>query len=613
MAPNTRETIWASDSDRLVFDIAACDANASVGSAFGSNEANSPALNRGRIANRSRGGKGCGFNARGPIGSGFSNATAFGGNGCGFNARGPRRSDLIREAMAKAFMGVSDRRRSVKGGGFSRGSPPRCSFSPVGDGTTRRLARFALVFLVVTTGCSTQLQRQGRLDDFDTLCAHLAAAYANLDECASRDGIDLVALHRTTRDRIEAAHTNGEARRALEDFLAVFRDPHLKLDRRSAETTNADEGASSFDPGDDPDDALEQLGYTVGDFDRGPDFTTFEGFVPLADDRAFPAGILTLDEKTTLGLLRIPDFRPTVYRDVAVAAYPSYRKAHPGAWDEETGWYLEDHVANELLRRLASRVRDLLARGATHLVVDLTRNGGGTSWCDPAARVLSPLDLAPPRVAFTRHPHWSAYFKAEIQHIDSALTRDDLSSATRSWLRNERARIAVCLEESLVVPDRSRIFRDAVGSVPPLLYRGDAIREAAQPRAVAHELGDTQFEFEVGVWQDSTTLFVLMDDDTASASEYFVAMLRDNHAATLLGGRTLGAGQGYTRGGVPLRLPHFECVVRLPDSSRLRQDDRPELDGIEPDVSCDFDPNDSRVERAEKTIAVLRRILAPSP
>jgi len=511
--------------------------------------------------------------------------------------------------MAKAFMGVSDRRRSVKGDGFSRASPARCSFSPVGESTTRRLPRFALVLLVATTACSTQQERQGRLDDFDALCAHLAAAYANLDECAARDGIDLVAQHRATRDRIEAARTSGEARGALEDFLAAFRDPHLKLDRRSAETTNADEGASSFDPGDDPNQALDRLGYTEGDFERGPDFTTLEGFVPLADDGAFPAGILALEPRTTLGLLRIPDFRPTVYREVAVAAYPSYRKAHPGAWDEETSWYLEDHVANELLRRLATRVRDLVAQGATHLVVDLTRNGGGTSWCDPAARVLSPLELAPPRVAFTRHPHWSVHFKAEIQDIDSSLTRNDLSPATRSWLVNERARLAVCLEESRVVPDRSRIFRDGVGSVPPLLYRGDAIREAAQPRAVARELGDTQFEFEVGVWKDSTTLFVLMDDDTASASEYFVAMLRDNHAATLLGGRTLGAGQGYTRGGVPLRLPHFECVVRLPDSSRLRQDDRPELDGIEPDVSCDFERNDSRAVRAEKTIAVLRRML----
>lgn len=466
---------------------------------------------------------------------------------------------------------------------------------------------FLLALVASLSGCLAATDREGLVSDFDALALHLAASYANLDECARRDALDLPALHDAARGKIASAATALQAERALEEFLASFRDPHLRLVR---EQDGAADGDGSRDPGDDPEAALDALGFTTRDLDTGPDFSALDGFERLDDDGAFPSGIVPLDDGARLGVIRIADFRPTVYREVALEVYPGFRSRHPVSWDEPTRWSFEDHVANALLARLAARVAELERRGATVLLVDVTRNGGGTSWCDPAARVLTPIELAPPRVAFTRHPHWSTYFADERARLEEIAARTDLSPQARDRVSRELARMETCLAESLRVPDRSRIWVDGASAVPPLLYAGDAIRQTPAPLAIARELGEVQFEYAPGAWNRNAALFVVMDDDTASASEYFVAMLRDNSAAVLLGERTMGAGQGYTRGGTPCRLERFARTVKLPDSSRLRGDGRPELDGIEPDVLCPFSRWDSRGDRARKTIEALRTALA---
>lgn len=103
-------------------------------------------------------------------------------------------------------------------------------------------------------------------------------------------------------------------------------------------------------------------------------------------------------------------------------------------------------------------------------------------------------------------------------------------------------------------------------------------------------------------------LIVLIDGDTGSSAEYFAAMLQDNKAATLVGQVTVGAGCGFTDGGIDTKLKNSGAVIRLPDCARLRSDGSNEVNGIVPDIILPWVERDSRYQQAMK----LRRWLESS-
>lgn len=86
---------------------------------------------------------------------------------------------------------------------------------------------------------------------------------------------------------------------------------------------------------------------------------------------------------------------------------------------------------------------------------------------------------------------------------------------------------------------------------------------------------------------------VLADGNTASAAEQLTALLVDNHAATVVGAVTVGAGCGFTNGGIAATLPRSGAGLRIPDCSRLRADGSNEARGIVPDVLVPFARRDS--------------------
>lgn len=103
-------------------------------------------------------------------------------------------------------------------------------------------------------------------------------------------------------------------------------------------------------------------------------------------------------------------------------------------------------------------------------------------------------------------------------------------------------------------------------------------------------------------------LYVMVDKDTWSAAEYFAALLQDNHAATVIGELTGGAGCGYTNGGIPTQLRNSKAEVQIPDCVRLRADGSDEVDGVTPDVLIPWAKRDSAYQRARKLIATLSTI-----
>ena len=113
-----------------------------------------------------------------------------------------------------------------------------------------------------------------------------------------------------------------------------------------------------------------------------------------------------------------------------------------------------------------------------------------------------------------------------------------------------------------------------------------------------------RYDHEPGV--HTGPLYVLVDDHTGSASEYFSAMLADGEAAVILGQRTVGSGCGYTNGGVPALLRHSELRIDMPDCQRRRANGENELAGITPDVLIDWEPDDDLETRRAKLFDALR-------
>src|SRR5262245_5189358 len=67
------------------------------------------------------------------------------------------------------------------------------------------------------------------LGDFTALRRHMAQHYANLDWAAHHRGLDLVKLSRDTESALRSARSDRQAQRALQHFVDLFEDPHLKL------------------------------------------------------------------------------------------------------------------------------------------------------------------------------------------------------------------------------------------------------------------------------------------------------------------------------------------------------------------------------------------------
>lgn len=104
-------------------------------------------------------------------------------------------------------------------------------------------------------------------------------------------------------------------------------------------------------------------------------------------------------------------------------------------------------------------------------------------------------------------------------------------------------------------------------------------------------------------------LIILVDDGTASAAEYFASILADNGAARTLGTPTLGAGSGYTNGGIKAVLKSSGGIVKMPDCVRLRADGSNEVNGFAPDRLIPWREHDSPYQRATRAFNGISELM----
>ncbi len=482
----------------------------------------------------------------------------------------------------------------------------------------RRLARLLLVpaLLVVAAFGWDRLTYDPApwLADLSALEDSLAAGYANFDHQVARGVVDPVALHARTDSALRAAGSGRAAAGILRDFARAFEDGHLSVSRPTPavvqwvedrltgrqdapplRTASADDGCRALGYGEDGDPSLLALA---------------EGWTPVAG----PHGTMRIGP-TTVGVLRIASFGVDRHLDACRRAWPVAVAAGTGAaCDEGCADALWMATADTILADQSAAIAALRRAGATHLVVDLTGNGGGNDWVSASARQVTARDLPGHTLGRVRHPH----HVAQLARAESALVMRRAEATDSAWATAVDAGLTALraqLAEARAPCDRRAIWRvRGPAPCPVLAMHGfttgwvavlpSAVASHPQAEELFHPRG---FRYEAGAWDGPVTL--LMDRRTASASEDFVVALADHGAATTVGERTYGAGCGYIDGGIGFRLPHSGLAVRMPDCARIRPTGENEVAGIAPDVEAGWESSDPEVKRAAKAVVALRAVV----
>jgi Peptidase family S41 len=254
---------------------------------------------------------------------------------------------------------------------------------------------------------------------------------------------------------------------------------------------------------------------------------------------------------------------------------------------------------------LTSSVERLRDDGAQVLLVDVTRNGGGSEWAEVAARIMSPVSLRSAPVGILR----SAAGARRWQEL-----ADKLSKEARRAQNADKALLTDFAKQAEVIASG---VRPCVGAPCSRLamagYGSGLIAQLPAGRLSGRAWGadifsPAQFSYRDGLWNGP--VIVLVDSETWSAAEQFTALLRDNDAAIVMGTRTGGAGCGHLDGNDPVILAHSGAMLELPNCARFRKDGSNEVNGIVPDIVTGVRWNDGTAFAGHLTASRLPEAVA---
>jgi hypothetical protein len=443
------------------------------------------------------------------------------------------------------------------------------------------------------------------LDDLRQLTSEMSAHYANLDWAVEHRRMDLPKLREGIEVRLRGATSEQEARAALQRFVDLFADGHLSLEWPKPEAPSQTPPASSL---------CARLGYRRPQA-PGIDFSQILAFTPLGGE-PFPHGLLRLGRRRTLGVLRIALFSEHSSPEVCEEVVREMHLDPEAACDSTCADSIELASANRLTAEIDRRARDLRSRGAAAILVDITRNGGGSNWAEAAPRILSRVPLSEPRLAFLKHRHWTAQLEQKLNDVVADL---QAGRGPRALLEESAARLRRGISATREPCDRGGVWLtgriDCAMLVSDVLFT-DGLVAHARPGAFAGLASRTTLfhplRYAYTESTDRLPLYVVVDRHTWSAAEYFAAILKDNGAAIVIGELTGGAGCGYTEGGIPTVLSNSAAKVRMPDCVRLRKDSSDEVAGITPDVLVPWAEWESPFTKADKLLRALRSSRAQS-
>jgi Peptidase family S41 len=446
------------------------------------------------------------------------------------------------------------------------------------------------------------------LADFSELQSELSANYANLEWVATQRRVDLPRLVAVTGQQLRVASSDAEARAYIELFLADFGDGHLEAD-----------WPTQYEPGGAParlPPLCSRLGYAETKLGAGIAFDRGAPYQPIATpgSRYFPTGLLQFPNGDVVGVLRLPIFSADPYPELCEAARTAMGLADNAPCDETCEDAIQLRAENALTAALEQSL--VVLQSEAHLrglVVDITRNGGGSDWLEPAARELTPKHLRSPALGFVKSEHWTNILNRRLRAIEAALPSS--SGALHATLSDAQRIYSDALAASRDQCDRRGYFSGTPVTcsqvVKGTLYTSGTLAYAApgslpENPARRYIFAPSRFTYREGTW--AQPLIVLVDNDTASAAERFAAMLQDAGAATIVGVPTDGAGCGFTDGGIPNVLDHSGAIIRMPDCVQYRADGTDAVAGITPDALVPWRENDSAYQRVIRAYAALSEL-----
>jgi len=319
-------------------------------------------------------------------------------------------------------------------------------------------------------------------------------------------------------------------------------------------------------------------------------------FTPAATASMFGAGTVRLASGKTIGWLRVPLFSEEAYPAFCAASWDRYRTSLKEPCGEQCqGDFHGEVLIPGLVEAIARHLEAFRAAKVSGVVVDITDNGGGTDWVADTALLLSARELSCPATARVREPAAAKGAADELKELESCGAAPAAMEWTKAFQADAEqscdwrpafggAPVPAC---SMLTRSRRSVCRPSIGA---------GLRCASQK-----PVPDDHRVHGFG----GAPLYVLIDRDTASAAEFFAAVLRDSGAATLVGERTLGAGCGYIDGGGALTLKHSALKIRIPNCARYRADGTNEVEGITPDVELPWTGEDPAhfESYAEKALA----------
>lgn len=406
------------------------------------------------------------------------------------------------------------------------------------------------------------------LADLEQMRQAFDTRYANRDWLIRDREVDLAALFDRNARRLREAGSDTEARLIFDRMLRYIGDGHVVLIWPSPTV-------AAVAP---PTDLCTKLGYDANQSSLGLD-PALSGFQRIGSESdAFPAGIINV-QGTRIGVLRINMFGPHSAPQFCRSALTELNIRADQSCDEHCEDSILTRAYDKLTIALQDQVRALQAAGAKQLLVDITSNGGGSEWVHAAARVISPRPLQSNQMGFVRGEHWSKYWRNLANELRNAATTATLADRSKLLAWAAEADTARQEAEKSCVSNCEWLGR--AGSATGLVANAPAGTFDGKPWGV-HVFSPAQYPYRDGVWRGA--VMVLVDERTGSAAEDFAATLQDNHAAVILGGRTAGAGCGYTNGGTPTSLNNSRAVLRLPDCVRFRADGSNAVNGVIPDL-----------------------------
>lgn len=246
--------------------------------------------------------------------------------------------------------------------------------------------------------------------------------------------------------------------------------------------------------------------------------------------------------------------------------------------------------------------------------MDVAGNGGGNDSAVAAARMLTTAPLGTPRMRFLRGTARAEDLREDVATLKSGLKL--AGSDEKRFVLPLVDRLETARQQAAETCDLSPLWMAKAATCSNLLptdfFAGGLVDQElpAQWRRKpwAEQASATaRYDYEPGLWTGPVVL--LVDSNSASATELFTAMLVDAGRARVIGAPTAGAGCGWTLPRASTELLHSKGKLDMPDCVRLRKDGSNELDGIQPGLLIGFRRYDSPRQRVDRLQAAMPTLL----